>query len=655
MEPASQPPTPPSSAASRWRTILPLLAAVLVMLTFVTIARPPSDLNVDTDTSLNAVLNYANQHRMQFGTDLVCTYGPLGYLEFFYYSPHAAGLRLAVETALCLTVALGLCLVAWPLRLPWRCLLLGIFIYLVGNVETRTDLVIDSGFLCWGLLCIVESGRKLTLAAAILTALAIFGALAKVSILLGASLNLVLLAGLMLARRQTWVATGMPLGFMAGIILGWIAAGQDLSHLGSYLVNALAVVRGYNQTLGWEALPSVTWLGLVVMVLAVGAIILRTLYAGQTGQKNAAWYRGLLLAWTASLLFLSWKHGLARGDAYHVAYFFGFVPVLVLALESLPADSRRAGVWARLLGILACLLSIIALQALFFAPIAASLKQPFRNFPYYARALLRPGDYCQQMNEAIAAKRNEARLPSLRKLIGSASMDVFGDNAVYAIFNDLNYRPRPVFLSYLACTRHLMDMNERFYLSAYAPEYVMFSLGGIDRRFAPLEDALVLRDLLINYEPVGGEGQFALLKRGATEPGKLALLCQGLVRPGERIDLRGFGKTNLWLEIKLAPSVTGLLRESIYRPPPVRLAAWREPGQGLLTRRRAPAPMLAAGFLASPILQRNQDVLDLYADKPVIRPAAYSLELLPGQEHFWNKAIRFRLYAIQNLRPFPAP
>jgi hypothetical protein len=465
--------------------------------------------------------------------------------------------------------------------------------------------------------------------------------------------NVALLAGAMLARRHALLSAGMLAGCVAGIALGWMAAGQGLSHLGSYLVNALAVVRGYNQALGWEALPSVTWIGLVVMLLAATAVAVRALDAVPTHQSRRIWYRGLLLAWVASLLFLSWKHGIARGDAYHVAYFFGFVPVLALALEILPGASSRARLWARVSGMLACLLSVVALQSWFFAPMGRSLQQPFRNFGYYAGCLLRPADYCQHMNEGIAAKRDEARLPAMREFIGHATVDVFGDNAAYAIFNDLDYQPRPVFLSYLACTPQLMRLNERFYLSPAEPEYVMFGLGGIDRRFAPLEDALLLRDLLINYTPVGGEGQFALLKRRAADPAQLTLLREGSVLPGERIDLTGFGDTNVWLEIALTPSLNGRLRELFFRPPPVRLAAWREPGQGLLIRRRAPAPMLAAGFLASPLLLRNEDVLDLYVGKHVTRPRAYSVELLPGQQHFWLQAARFRIYAIQNL-PTPS-
>jgi hypothetical protein len=139
-----------------------------------------------------------------------------------------------------------------------------------------------------------------------------------------------------------------------------------------------------------------------------------------------------------------------------------------------------------------------------------------------------------------------------------------------------------------------------------------------------------------------------LLKSKAAEPARLTLLREGTVRPGEPIVLQEFGDTNLWLEITLEPTLSGRLREFFYHPPTVRLAAWREAGKELLTRRRAPAPMLAAGFLASPLLLRNEDVQDLFAGKPVARPAAYSVELLPGEDRLWLPTIHFRIYRIEN-------
>src|SRR5947207_7123215 len=58
--------------------------------------------------------------------------------------------------------------------------------------------------------------------------------------------------------------------------------------------------------------------------------------------------------------------------------------------------------------------------------------------------------------------------------------------------------------------------------------------------------------------------------------------------------------------------------------------------------------MLAAGFLASPLLLDNRDVLDLCAGKSAIRPSAYSIELGPRSKYLWSQNLRFRVYRIEN-------
>ena len=626
----------------------PLLAAALLLLTFVTI--PPAPCELDMDPSLSAVLNYAHQHQLQYGSDVVYTYGPWGFLIFFLFFPHAESARMAVDVGLCFTVAAGLCLVAWRLRPLWRWLLLGVFTWVAANIDARADLVINTGLLCWGLLCFVESGPPLVRDASIFTALAVFSGLAKVSFLFTGGASVLILACDLLARGNRRLALGIVAGFGAGLLFGWTLSGQNLLHFGAFLVNAFAVVQGYNQALGWEGTEMVRRSEFGLLPLVVAIVTIRTLSAFERGDKHShsRWRRGLLLAWATFLSFTAWKHGSVRVDAFHVVSFLGFATVLPLALEVIPCERPAARLWAQGLGVACCLLSLVALHSLFFPSCLKSLYQPIRAFGYHARCLLRPAEYWRSMTEIIEARRREAQLPRLRRIIGRASADVFGQRQVYAVFNDLDYRPRPVFQSYAACNARLMRLNEQFYLSKAAPQYVLFQLVALDFKFPPLEDAWVLRDLLINYQPVAAEGLFLLFKAKSSEPPRLRLLRQGVVGPGKPIDLREYGEADLWLEIDLSPTVTGRLRQLLYRPPTVRLAAWREPARNLLVRHRAPASMLAAGFLASPLLLRNEDVLNLYDSNGSVRPGAYSIELLPGEEHFWQGAIHFRIYKIEN-------
>jgi len=267
-------------------------------------------------------------------------------------------------------------------------------------------------------------------------------------------------------------------------------------------------------------------------------------------------------------------------------------------------------------------------------------------FAQHLTVLAAPEHYQRSLNAAVEEIRRNGALPEFRKITGNASVDCFGYCQIYALFNGLNYRPAPVFQSYAACDERLTRLNEQFYLSPAAPDYVIFTLGPMDRKFPPLDDSRVLRDFLINYAPVGTEGRFLLLKKNRTEPPRMSFLRAGVVKAGDTISLASFGETNLWLELDLQPSWAGQLRELLYRPPVVRLAAWPEGGKKPLTRQRSPAANLAAGFIASPLFERTKDIQDFMTGKPVTRPAAYSVHMLPGEELWWQAGINYRVYAF---------
>jgi hypothetical protein len=251
------------------------------------------------------------------------------------------------------------------------------------------------------------------------------------------------------------------------------------------------------------------------------------------------------------------------------------------------------------------------------------------------------------MDAATQALRSSAQLPEFRKIIGGSSVDFFGYNQIYILFNELNYRPAPLIQSFMACDEKLARLNEAFYLSPAAPEYVVFTLASPDRKFPPLDDGRLLRALLFNYELAGKEGRFLLLRKKSIEAPKLTLLKQGVIEASQPIDLRSYQSLDLWLDIDMKPSLIGRMRQILYRAPTVRLASWREPQIGLLDRRRSPPSNLAAGFVASPLLVRTESVEALFGGKEETRPGAYSVELGTNDERWWERSIRYRVYSIQ--------
>ena len=56
--------------------------------------------------------------------------------------------------------------------------------------------------------------------------------------------------------------------------------------------------------------------------------------------------------------------------------------------------------------------------------------------------------------------------------------------------------------------------------------------------------------------------------------------------------------------------------------------------------------MLAAGFVASPLLLQSLDVMDFYAGKDPTRPDSYSVVLQPEHRRFWQDTFHYRIHQI---------
>jgi hypothetical protein len=636
----------PSGAVPTWPALITALFLSFVVLT---LPVPAPDLGADSGWS--GVLNWAHDHGAQFGTDLIFTYGPLGYLVAPYCLTAPSNSALTANMALCLVAAAGLCLSAWRLGRVWRTGLLCIFIFESANVEARADLMFEIGFLCWGLLCVVENESRRKMSAACLVALAVFGSLAKVSYVFigGFSISAISLCFYLSGDKR--LSLGMLAGFAAAVPLAWVLCGQALQHLGGYLSCGFVISREYDQAAGLAGLPMLRMGGLVLGATAVASVLLRacdlTGFAGLRARLRHAAISG----WLLGLVFLVWKHSMVRVDRYHIIELAVFTPVLALLVEFWP-NSGKKFVWgSRGLGVISCLASWWILESAFLPGLAPAIAQPFRQFAYHLRCVFSPSAWRSELRPAFEDLKKQAQLPRLQETIGTASVDVFGSLQSYALLNGMNYRPRPVFQGYVAYSARLARLNEEFLLSSDAPDFVLFELSSFEHRFPVLDDGPALRALLINYRPAAAEGPFLLLKRGSTQPAKMTLLKEGTVQWNENIKIAEYSQENLWLEVSTTPSLLGRVAGWLIRPETIRLSAWsRLPaGWQRLSRGRAPDSLLRVGFIASPCVLNIQDVKELYEEAArAIRPAAYRIEREAGSERFWRKDIHYRVYHIEN-------
>lgn len=620
------------------------LAAAIVVVALSCFHFPQSLMNKMLDPSWSGVLVYAHEKGMQFGRDIIFTYGPLGFLSVASFLPEVAGLRIVFEIVVGIWIATGICLLAWRMPVPWRVAMLGYFLFVSMPLHWGGDaLLIDVGIFAWGLLCLLESGARLPIFALALIILVAAGALVKFTFFVSGLFTIGVLACDLAIRGKRLLAGSIIVGTLVAIAFGWLLLGQRISGLGDFLSTSYAMANGYNAAMGTE-------FGDMVLVLIMLAATLAAACVRCALMPVAAVRKCLVLIWIMGLLYVNWKHVCVRADYYHMELLFAFMPIVAISVEALPAIRHRAALWSSL-GILICLfVSVAIIRGQFdesFFPFNC-VKQACSNMTGNLGMILRPAQYVQRKTEAFQAEEKVEQLPRIRTAVAEATVDVFGYSQSYALFNKINYHPRPVFQSYMAYSRATMEANDRFYLSDKAPEFVIFELAPIGGRFPPVEDAHVLRDLLVRYQPVLSEEHFLLLRHSGMVKPELTLIKEGIVSAGEPIELQNLRQTNIWLEIELQPSLPGRLQQFFYKPASVRLVIQRRSEGASELAFPVPAAMLSAGFVAGPIVLDKDDVKRVYDGGKTLWADSYSIELPANASRMWQSKIHYRVYRIDN-------
>ena len=266
---------------------------------------PQTPISGSFDPSFAAVLVHAHERGLQFGRDIACTYGPLGFLSFEFFTPETGVGRIFFELAVAIAVGTGLCLAAWRMALPWKLAALGYFIFFTATERWGGGaLYLDLGIFLWGWLCFWEQGPKRHVFIAVLSVLAAAAALIKFSFLLSALFTVGLLACDFVLQRRFATAGWLVTAFMTAFFGGWWLSSQSLSNLPAYLAISVDIANGYNQSAGSASVdPSWLWL-MTASALATTTVCVLGI---PTASKTEAWRRGTELLWFAGMLFTEWK------------------------------------------------------------------------------------------------------------------------------------------------------------------------------------------------------------------------------------------------------------------------------------------------------------------------------------------------------------
>lgn len=545
---------------------------ILAYLAIALIPPTPAPTGIGIDPSWVWALNLAYAQSLDFGSNILFTFGPLGHVlmptipqtPLWQYALFVGLLYASILAAL-VTLVRRTADLTIPLLAAFALIILGghqveyhdaAIVLIAAAILTRRD-----GFPWWEHLVF-----------SLLTALA-FSAKFN-SFILGAGLQLFLLIPYF-RRPGLWRALALPY-LTATLSLGLFIWLSSVWALPGYLRGMLEISSGYSAAMGIVG-PFAPFFLAILFILAIVIFI-----PAISDDRRPLIYALLPAAW---YLFAGFKHGFVRQDDHYL----GFLPRIAMAAILLLAvnKSRRDRV---LITALACAALILSLGQHLDAGDAVVANVKSRLTLQASLANARDFACLDCLSRRLLAD-SEAMFPpdhldpASRQLLQGRTVDIFPTRVSFVPANKLTWQPRPVFASYSTYTAYLDRLNADAVQDAGA-DAVILQQETIDGRIQLFEDPQTSR-ALSNWYDVAFENSdhLILLRRGLprySQPRSIGTITATF---GQSITVPSASpQERIIMKVHLPRTLRGKLTSTLLRGSPVTLRARMDSGSESIGR-----------------------------------------------------------------------
>lgn len=521
----------PTAKARRVILSTPLLGAIIGALTWpISSIRP----TVGLDPSWIAGLYMAAERGLDAGTQVVFTYGPLGFLGLPGLYDVGLGRLAFAWTAL---VQMALCIaLLWASRRAFG-LIPALLVTAFAAAMPVADPVLLAATVV-GLAALLgewspRARLYLAVGAGVLAGMQLLGALRAGPTL--AVMGLAVVLGLPDRRRTVPALLG---SLVLAFAVFWFATGQGIGNLGDYAINTANVVSGYSESMGfpqpghWWQTPAV-----IVAMATLGGLCVAAGWRWDNAKRAA------LVVLVGAVTFLMFKHAIVRESPGSIGVLLGALLAIGLALA--PHVRRPFAIVA-----VVVLVGLAYLGNRDLIDIRLDFRQHADDFITQLGTVAIPGraeDEQQRGREEMRAIYDLS--PQELRLLGSRSVHVaaWEDGAAWAY--GLNWDPLPVFQQYSAYTPRLDDLNAAKLESAGAPAMILWQNatvfdpnavnypGAIDARWPAFETPREMVQMFCRYRALHWNETWAILRRAVDRCGRERPLETVHVPVGEAIRL----------------------------------------------------------------------------------------------------------------------
>jgi len=620
-----------AGAALPWVVRTLAAAASIAFVVGAVQAVPPAALGLDGSWRLG--LTMGSLQHLQFGRDIVFTFGPLGYVLAGVPAPALAVTTLYLRLMLAIVAVAG----AWSVCAGRSSTLMRVA-FIGALIVTATTLSID--YLAFaGIVALLARPARFPrlepIVAAVVGCVGAFGLLSKQTLGLDilASAGAFFVVQLIVGPRRRRAAALLSLAIVAVVVtagLVW-AFGGSLGAAITYLRNSADIVGGYSSAMSSPGPKSVLIGGLAIgLAIAAGA-------AALARERKAPLAAAILVA-----LFLAWKHGFVREDG-HVIYFFCVALLLApfLGIAARRAHTLTIAAIATVAAYGGAAWMIVTYDVNLLALVSPARVAAGADNLLHPVATARIGEAASRI-----ALEGDRLSPEVLAHIGTAGVDVIPAETAVVAANGLRWMPPPVFQSYSAYTPRLDELNREM-LANRGADIELVRYEDVDLRYPLSSEPATFAELLCRYRPANwtpvtpATGAFiALIRQRASrctaEP--LGQTAAALNRP---IDVPHPRNPNDVVRafFDLRTTALGSVAGALWRPPFVRIEATFRDGQ---TRSwRLVAATAQDGVIVSPMPRDQDEARRLFAGDPVPAASVRSVRLVTRDAFYTVDSITF--------------
>lgn len=484
-----------------------LLTSILVFI--VTYAYTGTAIHPGLDPSYEFAFNYFFKHNVQIGSKILFSFGPLGFLLWAEPIGNNVFISCIVNGFFkfaFIFLALYLNSSAKPKINIFSFGVIILTTFLVGlQINIHNMLIFITAFL---LMLHKMKGNILFLVfASIVVAFAFTVKISSgiISILILFSYVLIVYS----MDRKIRIFFLSCLTLCASFMLIWFLLYQNLSGIIDYLIATLELSRGNSSAMTINP-PNNWWIFILFLLSFLSIPFIQK-------DKNIFFLYAIMLLPTI----VFFKYAFSREDSGHVVHFLIYLAQFLYLVLIVSKDVYKKNIILLFIVFSMFILFIIGTPSrgalkIFFTPIITNLS----NKPFVI-----PDAHIQNLKE----KSNDLLSPKklnqdIMEIVQGNTIDTYPWETSYISANNLNWKPRPVFQSYITYTPYLDRENAEFYDSTKAPSFILWErkhwggeTGSIDGRYLLNDEPLTLFQLLKHYQPVYKNSAIILLKRSEKE------------------------------------------------------------------------------------------------------------------------------------------